>query len=274
MKISFIIPTLGDCEFELRRILNSLARQVLIKDIKIEAIIINQGNDISFILDEFAESNITISYHKISSKGLSKARNYAFQVCKGDVIVLADDDCWYPSDAVTKIIDAHTRYPHDLITFKIYDKLNDIPYKKYKEKIINHTWFTLFAISSIEITFKQSILKSGISFNEKFGLGAEHTSGEEIIFCKEVHNKKFKMKYIPKTVVYHEKKKDPKLLKLGSGGLFYELFHYNSIWIYLVFLIKQLAKKNINLGQMLYMYTDLLKILKQESISKGSHNVK
>ncbi|MFH2032136.1 MAG: glycosyltransferase family 2 protein [Bacteroidota bacterium] len=267
MKINFIIPTLGNREFELRRVLKTLVTQVLIEDIEIEAIIINQGRDLSLIIDEFGKSNIAISCHKVNFKGLSKARNYAFQFCKGDVIVLADDDCWYPQDAVSKIINTHIKYPHELIAFKIYDKLNNIPYKKYKKEMFDHSWFTLFTISSIEITFKRSILESGLAFNEKFGLGAEHPSGEELIFCKRVLEGGAKMRYIPEIVAYHEKKEDPKLLKLGGGELFYELFHYNSIWIYLIFLIKQLAKNVINPFQVLYRYIDLLKILKQKTLS-------
>jgi glycosyltransferase involved in cell wall biosynthesis len=260
-KISFIIPTLGDREFELERILKSLANQLIPKEVNIEVIVVNQGNDIKFIIDNFSDSNITISYHKVDFKGLSKARNYAFQFCTGEIIILADDDCWYPPEAVFKIIEAHKNYSHELITFNIYDKLNNIPYKKYKKRASNHSWITIYSISSIEITFKRSILEFGVSFCEEFGMGTNHPSGEELIFCNELRKKGIKLKYIPHIIVYHEKKKDINNLKLGGGELFFELFHYNSIWIYLLFIFKKLINKQINFSQALFMYNKLIKIL-------------
>ena len=96
MKISVLVPTLGERTKEIERLLKSLLNQTYKN---FEIIIITQGNHdtIKKIINKYKKLNII--HIVMNTKGLSKARNEGLNAATGEIIVLSDDDCWYPKES-------------------------------------------------------------------------------------------------------------------------------------------------------------------------------
>lgn len=239
--ISFLVPTLGEREFEIRRLLNSLLCQTLKN---IEIVIVVQGNhkNIYDICNSYSDLKITFVN---SEKGLSKARNIGLLKCTGKYIVLSDDDCWYPEDAAYNIYKEIEKNNANVLLTQIYDFTNQRPYKTYKcnEELIKNK-FELSKKSSIEIAFQRDFDK--IMFDEKFGLGSKKfVCCEEVDFLLAFLKKNANIIYVPLVTVYHDLKyTDSTNNQIIAKGAFYAK-NYN-IFIGILICIKDLffRKKN------------------------------
>ncbi|MGN0342947.1 MAG: glycosyltransferase family 2 protein, partial [Roseburia sp.] len=224
-RISFLVPTLGNRPKELKRLFDSLISQT-VKNF--EVIVVVQDNFDS--VKAFCESNmdrLEITYVSSLEKGLSKARNVGMSYCKGEVIVLSDDDCWYPENAVEIINDAFSNENVDVTLTKIYDFNNNQEYKHYenKEKSINSV-FTLLSKSSIEIAFKSKY--KNILFDENLGLGATFVCCEEVDFLIRLYREGARIKFFPITTVYHDKKYSGSTRKqvVAKGAVYSKNFNF------------------------------------------------
>ena len=102
MKMSVLVPTLGQREKEIIRLLDSLQNQ---NYDNYEIVIVTQVNH-DFIKQTISGyKNMDIIQVKINETGLSKARNRGLEVATGEIVLLSDDDCWYPSYALSSIAD-------------------------------------------------------------------------------------------------------------------------------------------------------------------------
>lgn len=210
MKISILVPTLGERLSELNTLLESLKLQeykdfevIIITQIKHEGVenLIQQINDLE------------IKHVKVATKGLSYARNIGLKHCQGQVVVLSDDDCWYHKDSVKFIFQEFFNNPKLIcLLTQIYDIENNRLYKSYskKSKRIMHKK-DLMSRSSIEIAFKNKSFM--VPFDEQFGLGAKFICGEEVDFLINNYEKEKIFLYKPIITVYHPKKK-----KLSNEG--------------------------------------------------------
>lgn len=237
--ISFLVPTLGNREYELKRLLDSL---VLQESKMFEVIIVAQGN---YTLIE----KIIYSYKEIKIKlvcsnelGLSKNRNIGLVNCSGDIVVLSDDDCWYPSYSVGYIIDSFRNKEIDIILTKIKDPITNRMYKQYdKHDYVLKNRFKLLSKSSIEIACRRDVFNS-IKFDEDFGLGARFVCCEEIDFLLNAFKSGYTLKYVSKMTVYH-KMKNTKIDKekiIAKGALYAK--HFN-LFISLLVCMRDLVLK-------------------------------
>lgn len=238
--IVILIPTLGLRVFEIRRLLDSLNKQTY-KDFKV--IFINQGefNGLPKIVEEYKALDIEIIHTE--KKGISLARNLGLKkVKKDDIVVIGDDDCWYPSNALSKISQFHKDHDERFIFTKIYDPDLKEYYKTYSNSIIKKISIRkLMSISSIEISFKYD---GNSYFDEKFGIGSKYIVGEEVDFLLRYHNQS--TLYIPEVTVYHRKKesKDKDENKIYAKGALYAK-HFPFI-ISIVVVIRDLLVKKEN----------------------------
>ena len=103
MKISVLVPTLGTREKAIRRLLETLEKQSY-KDFEI--IFVTQDNH-EIVKDIICKySNLDIKQIEMSVKGLSRARNRGLEQASGEIVVLSDDDCWYPANAFEIVVNA------------------------------------------------------------------------------------------------------------------------------------------------------------------------
>lgn len=220
MKVSLIIPTLGERNLNLKRLLDSL----VIQDYQnIEVIIISQDhyNKTQAICEKYL-NNFLIKHIFSKHKGLSLARNEGLSYVSGDLVILSDDDCWYPQGAITKIVSIFQNNSSiDILLTQIYDPVSSEYYKKYIQIARKITSvFQLLSCSSIELAFKTDAYIG--MFDERFGLGAKFNSGEETNFLIDNFRAGKNIYYAPVVTVYHAKKRQITTNdKVVAKGAFY-----------------------------------------------------
>lgn len=242
MLISLLVPTLGDRKTELGRLLDSLVAQTYRN---FEVLVISQDHfrEVSEQLAEY-EGRLTLHHIQSVRKGLSLARNLGLQAARGDVMVLSDDDCWYPDSALESIAAEFRRHPEtDVLATRIFDPISGSLYKQYAETgrpLKRKT--DILSRSSIELAFRKD---DSLRFDELFGLGATYVSGEENDFLVRCLNAKKRIVYQPITTVYHERKKSRETEgQLMAKGAFYAK-HFGFLISNLV-LLRDLLKKGQN----------------------------
>ena len=131
------------------------------------------------------------------TKGLSVSRNLAIQHAEGDVCLLCDDDEKLDFDYRDTILDAYRKLPDaDIICFRISNQPS-----RLKQETQRLTKWTAMRIASWQITFRrESILKSGIRFDEDMGAGTGNGGGEEVKFLRDCIKAGLKAYYVPKSI--------------------------------------------------------------------------
>ena len=230
MKISVLVPTLGTREKEIRRLLETLEKQSY-KDFEI--IFVTQDNH-EIVKDIICKySNLDIKQIEMSVKGLSRARNRGLEQASGEIVVLSDDDCWYPANAFEIIVSAFKkRQCAKVVLSQIFDPEKNIPYKNYtsNEEYVRNKL--------------QLMSKSSIEVDERLGLGSEFVCGEEVDFLLSNYEKNT-IFYIPEVTVYHKKKENGSSNKqiIAKGAIYGKNFN---IFICLLVLLRDLMLKKEN----------------------------
>lgn len=242
MKISVLVPTLGTREKEIRRLLETLEKQSY-KDFEI--IFVTQDNHeiVKNIICEY--SNLNIKQIGMNVKGLSRARNRGLEQVLGEIVVLSDDDCWYPVKAFEIIVNAfEKRQSAKIVLSQIFDPEKNILYKNYSpnEEYVKNK-LQLMSKSSIEVAFKKDLLMNK-KFDERLGLGSEFVCGEEVDFLLSNYEKNA-IFYVPKITVYHKKKESGSSSKqiIAKGAIYGKNFN---IFICLLVLLRDLMLKKEN----------------------------
>ncbi|PGO26565.1 hypothetical protein CN984_17195 [Bacillus cereus] len=249
---SIVVPTLGEKTNDLRRLFDSLRKQ---DGVEKEIVLVVQDNyeQVEKISMEYEDLDINI--FNVDFRGLSKARNYALKHIKGDYIVFSDDDCWYPDNVFFDIEKILCGTAVGLV--RIYDPNKKEFYKNYKISAQKNIKFLdIFKVSSIEIFINTKFVKKeDIYFDERLGLGAKFSSGEENSLLIDLWRKGYNnMLNIPEIGVFHEKK-DQYILDYNmyfhqKGALFSRNFsNITSLILGMIFLIK---KVKLNLKHYVY----------------------
>lgn len=174
--------------------------------IQTDALIINQCTQ-SEILNEIKldqktsgvqnQTHMNIRMLNTNTRGLSKSRNLAIQHAVGDVCLLCDDDEQLDSSYEDTILKAYVALlDADIICFRISNQPS-----RLKQKTQRLTKWTAMRIASWQITFRrESILKSGIRFDEDMGAGTGNGGGEEVKFLRDCIKAGLKAYYVPKSI--------------------------------------------------------------------------
>ena len=256
MKISVLVPTLGTREKEIGRLLDSLEKQSYKN---FEVLFVTQDNHEKIEQIIYRYKDIDIKQIKINIRGLSKARNKGMQIALGEIILLSDDDCWYPSNAFETIVNTfNEKKQAKIILSQIYDPQQKILYKNYSSNpgYIKHR-LQLMSKSSIEIAFKKNLIKYK-KFDERLGLGSEFVCGEEIDFLLNNYARK-NIFYIPIVTVYHQKKESGSTNKqiIAKGAVYGK--NYNIITCLLVLLRDLVIKRENNFRYFFEGYNEYFK---------------
>lgn len=207
MKVSILLPTLGERIDELKRLFNSLEEQT---NKSFELIIISQGNhkEVEVLLSQYS---FKYNHINIDKKGLSYARNIGLKQVKGEYLILSDDDAWYPNYSIDMIINKFLKESCDVACFKIYDPMLEKEYKNYRKHRKSIKNIDILRKSSIEICFNlKQISLEEIYFDEEFGLGSKYISGEENLVLKNILDLGYKLCYFNEIFVFHAKKENIK----------------------------------------------------------------
>lgn len=193
-------------------------------------------------VSNYTQGNL-FSYNE---KGLSKSRNRALENSTADICLISDDDVVYKKNIEDIILNAFAENPDaDIITFQVETPEGE-PYKNYKDRPFSHSLRTLMTVSSVEIAIRRNrIIKTGLFFDERFGLGPEYPTGEEFIFLSDALRKGLKILYVPIPIVVHPQESsggafvnNPKLIE-AKGAMFYRVFGSKSYLISVLFALKK-----------------------------------
>ena len=129
-------------------------------------------------------------------KGLSRNRNLTLKNASSEICLLADDDLFYENDYDEIINKQFSKNPKaDIIIFNLHEN----PIRRFVVK--NQTrihWFNYMRYGSVRIAFRRkAITSAGISFDERFGAGADIPVGEDTIFLHDCLKKGLKIYAVP-----------------------------------------------------------------------------
>jgi cellulose synthase/poly-beta-1,6-N-acetylglucosamine synthase-like glycosyltransferase len=106
-RISILVPTYNESSTILLKLINLSRLKYPINLMEIIIVDSNSSDGTGEIIRQFCEkqppANIKILFEK-ERKGKSQALNYALGYCNGEVIIVSDADCFWPSDILEKSI--------------------------------------------------------------------------------------------------------------------------------------------------------------------------
>lgn len=143
------------------------------------------------------QTHLIIRMLDTNTRGLSKSRNLAIRHAVGDVCLLCDDDEQLDSLYEDTILKAYEALPNaDIICFRISNQPS-----RLKQETQRLTKWTAMRIASWQITFRrESIINSGIRFDENMGAGTGNGGGEEVKFLRDCIRAGLKAYYVPNSI--------------------------------------------------------------------------
>lgn len=143
-----------------------------------------------------------VEVYRLDVKGLSNNRNNALEHCKGDIVLIADDDLEYYPDFAEKIIKTFKKNESiDLATFKI-DYSSKKSYPK-DDQVLNLPFPKGYYVNSIEIAFRRESIKD-LRFWPGLGLGSPSMGcGEEELFLVSSIKRHLNCRFINSTIGKH-----------------------------------------------------------------------
>lgn len=207
LKFSLVLATINRVR-EVEAFMRSLACQTYSN---FELIVVDQNTDdrLVSLLDQYRNQfNIL---HMRCEPGLSRARNHGLKSVTGDIVAFPDDDCWYPADALEKVIDCFSREAIDIVTGQSRDANNQHSQRIWPAKACNAGKISIWrlAISYTVFIRCDCVLRVG-AFDETLGVGAATPwqSGEETDYLLRALDYGFVVRYFPDLYVYHPQKTD------------------------------------------------------------------
>lgn len=246
--VSFLISTLGCMPQHLHELLNDIVKQTYRN---VEAVVVLQSCDesirqrVTHVIDSITEIPIQLVVSK--TLGLSKSRNVAIASSRGDLLIVCDDDCRYPSGAASHIVEAMAeRTDWDIISFQMAEPGTQRLHKQYPFYKKKHNLRSLMHVSSVEIAMRKQVVKNTKLFDERLGLGTPYITGEENVMLVDLHRKNVTIGYYPKIIVFHPLEKsgcgacDIDQLILSKGVLFRRMFGPMAVVLGPIFFIRRL----------------------------------
>lgn len=145
-----------------------------------------------------------VSVTTLEGRGLSRNRNNALRHARGEVVVIADDDCRYAPANIERIRQAYAAHPEaDAVCFEAA-AYNGTLLKSYPATAATYAEARRqgYAPASVELTFRRKpFLDAGLSFNEQFGLGAPcFVAGEEEVLLADACRAGLAVMFVPEVI--------------------------------------------------------------------------
>ncbi len=134
---------------------------------------------------------------RTTQRGLTRSRNMAIAHAIGDVCLLCDDDEVFLPDYEETILGAYRQLPQaDVIIFKMADRPASFP-----DKIQRLRFPKTAKVSSWQISFRrESLLRTGVRFDELLGAGTGNGAEEELKFLLDCQRAGLQIYYFPGTI--------------------------------------------------------------------------
>lgn len=142
-----------------------------------------------------------IEIHRFDGVGLSLNRNNAIDHCKGDVVMIADDDLIYYPEGISALIKVYDENRDlDFVTFRTVRE--GAPRYPDEETPLSLPLPKGYHCSSIEISFRR---QTGLRCCPELGLGSRrfHCGEDEALFLTALH-RGLECRYVPVVVSRHD----------------------------------------------------------------------
>lgn len=129
-----------------------------------------------------------------TQRGLTKSRNMAISKSGADVCMLCDDDEVFAEDYEEKIRGAYESIPQaDVIIFKMVNRPPSFP-----DRVMRLRFPKTMKVSSWQISFRrESLLRTGVRFDELLGAGTGNGAEEELKFLRDCEKAGLRIYYVP-----------------------------------------------------------------------------
>lgn len=175
-----------------------------------------------------SRSDVTLTL--LEGKGLSANRNNAIAHSRGDIMLIADDDCRYTEESLREVIHFFEMNPsYDVVCFAAADYEGSL-LKTYPSQLtlFEKAFRDGYSPSSVEISMHSGL---GLFFDTRFGLGSQYLcAGEEDVLIKDALTAGYKVVVNPQAIVRTDRNTTGqkflgnKQLQLTKGALFNYLF--------------------------------------------------
>lgn len=160
-----------------------------------DGVVINQCDRNGFAQIKTAEGCVRM--YDTTQRGLTRSRNMAIAKSEADVCLLCDDDEVFVVDYQRIVTQAYERLPQaDVIVFKM---VNRPP--SFSERVQRLRFPKTMKVSSWQISFRrESLLKTGVRFDELMGAGSGNGAEEELKFLTDCEKAGLKIYYVPEAI--------------------------------------------------------------------------
>lgn len=143
---------------------------------------------------------------ELKSRGVAKSRNAALKYAAGKYLIFGDDDITFDEEGITQLISYFESHPECAIILAQTSDETGTLRKSYPTKEAKLTKYNSAKAATYEMMVRLEAIRSAeISFDEKFGAGAENYLGDEYIFIADALNRGLKGMYLPIRVAIHPK---------------------------------------------------------------------
>jgi glycosyltransferase involved in cell wall biosynthesis len=169
----------------------------LIRDSRIlgDAVVINQcGREDN---RTYQTEHGTVRWFDSAAKGLTVSRNMALEKSDAQICLLCDDDEVFERDYAEKIRGAYEALPDaDVIIFKMVGRT-----PSFEDRIMRLKFPMTMRVSSWQISFRrESLMRTGIRFDELLGAGTGNGAEEELKFLTDCEKSGLKIYYVPEEI--------------------------------------------------------------------------
>ena len=196
-----------------------------------------------------------------ATQGLSVNRNNAIRHASAPFCLIADDDLRYSPAGLSKIISFFRDHPDvDIATFAYTDSRGKFEKSYAGNKFPLDTPSKGYFVSSIEIAFRRErVVATGVTFNERFGLGCQvYGSGEEELWVKDLLDAGLEGYFVPVVIARHigpsstglRRSASPAVLR-AQGAVIKRLYPYTAFMRILLKARRASKERKVSIGDCL-----------------------
>ena len=204
MILSIVIPTLGRVS-EVDSLLKSIDFNVRKAGIESEVILVDQNFSdlLDGVVSKHIKNGFEIEHHKVSFRGLSKAKNYGAKIAKGQYVCFLDDDAEFLCGTVERAINRLKDSKYEIVSGRCVDRdgVDSVIKFKHEECVLS---LNLFENRFIETTmfFNRDVCER-FSYDEDMGIGAFYGAEEGYDLVYRMLREDVKILFDPEIIIYH-----------------------------------------------------------------------
>jgi hypothetical protein len=149
-------------------------------------------------------TNFKFSSITATEKGVAKSRNIVLTKAQTKYLLFADDENTFRGDNIKSAISYLEEHPQcDLVLAQAVDTTGALR-KAYPKRVKKLTKFNSAKAATYEMIVRVDSAKSkGVTFDERFGAGADNYLGDEYIFIADLIDKGGAGVFLPLTIAIH-----------------------------------------------------------------------